>query len=120
GPDSCIDAVGSEAHGTGLQHFYDRTKQALKLEIDRPQVLREDIYACRKGGTISIPGVYLGTVDKFPIGLLMNKGLTVKSGQTHMQRYMRPLLEHIVTGRIDPGYIITHRLDTLEEAPEAY
>lgn len=120
GPDSCIDAVGSEAHGTGLQHFYDRTKQALMLETDRPQVLREVIYACRKGGTISVPGVYLGTVDKFPMGLIMNKGLTVKSGQTHMQKYMQPLLKMISDGEIDPGYIITHRLDSLEEAPEAY
>ncbi len=120
GPDSCIDAVGMEAHGTGLQHFYDRTKQALMLETDRPQVLREAIYAVRKGGTVSVPGVYLGMVDKFPIGLVMNKALTIKSGQTHMQKYMKPLLNMVAEGKIDPSYIITHRLNSLEDAPNAY
>lgn len=119
GPDSCIDAVGMEAHGTGLQYFYDRTKQAMMMETDRPQVLREAIYAVRKGGTVSIPGVYVGMVDKFPIGLVMNKGLTIKSGQTHMQKYMPPLLELVETGKIDPSFIITHRLG-LDQGPEAY
>ena len=119
GPDCCIDAVGMEAHGTGLQHFYDRTKQALMLETDRPQVLREVIYACRKGGTVSVPGVYVGMVDKFPMGLVMNKGLTIKSGQTHMQKYMGPLLQRIQSGDIDPTFIISHRLK-LDEAPEGY
>lgn len=120
GPDSCIDAVGMEAHGTGLQHFYDRTKQALMLETDRPQVLREALYACRKGGTISVPGVYLGVIDKFPMGLVVNKGITIKSGQTHMQKYMGPLLDKVANGDIDPGYIITHRLNSLEDAANAY
>jgi len=120
GPDSCIDAVGMEAHGTGLQHFYDRTKQAMMLETDRPQVLRETLYACRKGGTVSVPGVYLGMIDKFPMGLVVNKGLTIKSGQTHMQKYMSPLLEKVANGEIDPGFIITHRLNSLEDAPNAY
>ena len=120
GPDSCIDAVGMEAHGTGLQHFYDRTKQALMLETDRPQVLRETVYACRKGGTVSVPGVYLGMIDKFPMGLVVNKGLTIKSGQTHMQKYMPGLLELVQEGKIDPTFIITHRLNSLEDAPQAY
>jgi threonine dehydrogenase-like Zn-dependent dehydrogenase len=119
GPDSCIDAVGMEAHGTGLQHFYDRTKQALMLETDRPQVLREAVYACRKGGTVSVPGVYVGMIDKFPMGLVMNKGLTIKSGQTHMHKYMKPLLDRIESAAIDPGFVITHRL-SLEDAPDAY
>lgn len=120
GPDSCIDAVGLEAHGTGLQHFYDRAKQMLMPGYDRSQVLREAIYACRKGGTVSVPGVYIGTSDKFPMGLIVNKGLTLKSGQTHMQRYMKPLLEKVAGGEIDPGYIITHRYNSLDEAPDAY
>ncbi len=120
GPDSCIDAVGMEAHGTGIQHLYDRTKQAMMLETDRPQVLREAIYAVRKGGTVSVPGVYAGMVDKFPMGLVMNKGLTIKSGQTHMQKFMKPLLEKIAQSEIDPSYIITHRLNSLEDAPNAY
>lgn len=120
GPDSCIDAVGMEAHGTGLQYFYDKAKQAVMLENDRPQVLREAIYACRKGGTVSVPGVYLGLSDKFPMGLVMNKALTIKTGQTHMQKYMKPLLDKVAQGEIDPSYIITHRLNSLEDAPNAY
>jgi len=120
GPDSCIDAVGLEAHGTGLQHFYDRTKQAMMLETDRPQVLREAVYACRKGGTVSVPGVYLGLIDKFPMGLVVNKGLTIKSGQTHMQKYMPMLLDKIANDNISPDFIITHRLNSLEDAATAY
>ncbi len=119
GPDSCMDAVGMEAHGTGLEGFYDEAKQALRLETDRPTALRQAIVACRKGGTVSVPGVYTGFVDKMPLGAFMNKGLTMKTGQTHVHRYFRPLLERIQNGEIDPSYIITHRLK-LEEAPHAY
>ena len=119
GPDSCMDAVGMEAHGTGLEGFYDEAKQALRLETDRPTALRQAIVAYRKGGTVSVPGVYTGFVDKMPMGAFMNKGLTVKTGQTQVHRYFRPLLERIQNGEIDPSYIITHRLK-LEEAPHAY
>jgi threonine dehydrogenase-like Zn-dependent dehydrogenase len=119
GPDACIEAVGMEAHGTGLDWAYDRVKQAVRLQTDRPTVLRHAIHACRKGGIVSIPGVFGGMVDKFPIGAAFNKGLTLKMGQTHVQRYMRPLLELIEQGDIDPAFIITHRL-TLDEAPHAY
>jgi threonine dehydrogenase-like Zn-dependent dehydrogenase len=119
GPDACIDAVGSEAHVSGLTGVYDRVKQALMLETDRPYVLREAIMACRKGGTVSVPGVYGGLVDKIPIGVLMNKGLTIKTGQTHVQHYMRPLLELIQNGAIDPSFVVTHRM-RLEDAPQGY
>jgi len=119
GPDSCMDAVGMEAHGTGLEGFYDEVKQALRLETDRPTVLRQAIVACRKGGTVSVPGVYTGFVDKVPMGAFMNKGLTMKTGQTHVHRYFRPLLERIQNGEIDPSYIITHRMK-IEDAPHAY
>jgi threonine dehydrogenase-like Zn-dependent dehydrogenase len=119
GPDACIDAVGLEAHGTGLDAFYDRAKHSLKLQTDRPTVLREAIQACRKGGTVSIPGVYGGFVDKFPIGAAFGKGLTLKMGQTHVHRYLRPLLNHIEAGDIDPTFIITHRLP-LTSATDAY
>jgi threonine dehydrogenase-like Zn-dependent dehydrogenase len=119
GPDSCIDAVGMEGHSHGFAGMYDKVKQAMKLETDRPIVLREAIMACRNGGTVSVPGVYGGLLDKIPFGAVVNKGLTIKSGQTHMQRYLRPLLERIRNGEIDPSYIITHRLP-LEEAPRGY
>ncbi len=120
GPDVCIDAVGLEAHGGGsLDAVYDRAKQAVRLTTDRAHVLRETIQACRKGGTVSIAGVYGGFVDKIPMGAAFNKGLTLRMGQTHVQRYMRPLLERIERGEIDPSFIITHRL-SLEEAPGAY
>lgn len=119
GPDACIDAVGMEAHGLGLSGFYDRVKQAMSLETDRPYVLRETIEACRKGGTISIPGVYGGYVDKFPIGAAFAKGLQFRMGQTHVQRYLRPLLQRIERGEIDPSVIITHRL-RLQDGPQAY
>jgi threonine dehydrogenase-like Zn-dependent dehydrogenase len=119
GPDCCIDAVGMEAHGHTLDALYDKAKQAVRMETDRPHVLREAIMACRKGGTLSVPGVYGGFIDKFPMGALMNKGLTLKTGQTHMQRYMRPLLERVLSGEIDLSKVITHRLD-LDDAPGAY
>lgn len=119
GPDACIDAVGMEAHGTGIDAWYDRAKQAVRLESDRPTALRQAIKICRKGGTVSVPGVYGGFIDKMPMGAVFNKGLTIKTGQTHVQKYMRPLLEHIEQGRIDPSFIITHRL-RLEDAPRGY
>src|SRR5258706_3887870 len=119
GPDACIDAVGMEAHATGLIGAYDRVKQAMMLETDRPQVFREAVIACRKGGTVSVAGVYGGYDDKIPLGPLMNKALTIKTGQTHVQRYMRPLLDSIEKGEIDPSFVVTHRLP-LEAAPEGY
>lgn len=119
GPDVCIDAVGMEAHGVGAEWWYDRTKQAVMAETGRPIVLRQAIMACRKGGTVSIPGVYGGLVDKIPMGAAMNKGLTMRMGQTHVHRYLRPLLQRIEQGQLDPSYIITHRLK-LEEAPQGY
>jgi threonine dehydrogenase-like Zn-dependent dehydrogenase len=119
GPDSCIDAVGMEAHGHGLPAMYDNVKQSLRMSFDRPLVLRQAIQACRKGGTISVPGVYGGFLDKIPFGAAMNKGLTFRMGQTHMMKYMAPLLERIQKGEIDPSFVITHRL-SLDEAPDAY
>ncbi len=119
GPDSCIDAVGMEAHMHGVQHAYDKVKQALRMETDRPGVLRQAIQACRNGGTVSVPGVYGGVVDKIPFGAIVNKALTVKSGQTHVQHYMKPLLARIEAGEIDPSFIITHRV-SLAEVPDAY
>jgi threonine dehydrogenase-like Zn-dependent dehydrogenase len=119
GPDACIDAVGLEAHGHGLVEVYDHVKQALRLESDRPSALRTAILACGKGGTVSIPGVYGGFVDKFPIGAAFGKGLTLKMGQTHTHRYMRPLLERIAQGEIDPSFLITHRV-TLDDVPAMY
>ncbi|WP_437223931.1 zinc-dependent alcohol dehydrogenase [Planctomicrobium sp. SH661] len=120
GPDSCIDAVGAEAHGTGTwDAIYDNVKQKFALTTDRAHVLREAIFCCRKGGTLSIPGVYVGYPDKLPFGALMNKGLTVKTGQTHVAKYHRMLLKKIEAGEINPAQIITHRV-SLEEAPRAY
>jgi threonine dehydrogenase-like Zn-dependent dehydrogenase len=119
GPDACIDAVGMEAHGSGLEYAYDRTKQALMLETDRPTALRQVIRACRNGGTISVLGVYGGLIDKFPMGKVMNRSLTIRSGQCHVHRYMRPLLDRIVKGEIDPTMVITHRLP-LADAADAY
>lgn len=120
GPDRCIDAVGTEAHGRGtMGAVYDKVKAALYMETDHPDVFRQAIMCCRKGGTVSVPGVYIGVGDKIPLGALMNKGLTLKTGQTHVPKYMRPLLERIEDGRIDPSFIITHELP-LEEAPRAY
>jgi threonine dehydrogenase-like Zn-dependent dehydrogenase len=119
GPDACIDAVGMEAHVPGPVGAYDRLKQASGLETDRPHALREAIMACRNGGTVSVIGVYGGFVDKFPMGSLMNRSLTLKSGQCHVQRYLKPLMERIEKGEIDPSFVITHRLP-LEAAPEGY
>jgi threonine dehydrogenase-like Zn-dependent dehydrogenase len=119
GPDACIDAVGLEAHAHGPIGFYDRMKQATRMETDRPIALREAIQCCRNGGRLSIPGVYGGFVDKIPFGSIMNRSLTIKTGQTHVQRYMRPLLERIEKGEIDPSFVITHHMP-LEDAAEGY
>jgi threonine dehydrogenase-like Zn-dependent dehydrogenase len=119
GPDACIDAVGMEAHETGLEGAYDRVKQAVRLETDRPYVLREAIQACRKGGVISIMGVYGGLVDKFPLGSAMNKGLTFRMGQMHAQRYMDRLIGYVERGEVDPSFVVSHRMP-LEAAPQAY
>ncbi|RYZ43497.1 MAG: glutathione-dependent formaldehyde dehydrogenase [Myxococcaceae bacterium] len=120
GPDRCIDAVGAEAHGTGsFDAVLDKAKAAVKLATDRPHALRQAIHCCRKGGTVSVPGVYVGFLDKVPMGAFVNKGLTMKSGQTHTHRYTRPLLEKIQSGAIDPTRLITHRAK-LSEAPALY
>jgi threonine dehydrogenase-like Zn-dependent dehydrogenase len=119
GPDACIDAVGTEAHLPGALGAYDRFKQALMLESDRAGALRQAIMSCRNGGTVSVIGVYGGFVDKFPMGSFMNRSLTMRTGQCHVQRYMKPLLERIQNGDIDPSFVITHRM-SLDEAPEGY
>ena len=120
GPDSCMDAVGTEAHGSGaIDAVLDKAKAAVMLGTDRPHVLREVIMCCRKGGTVSIPGVYIGFLDKIPFGAAMNKGLTMKMGQTHVQSYLKPLLKKIEDGEIDPSFVITHRVG-LDKVPEAY
>ena len=120
GPDRCVDAVGTEAHGTGAADaIVDKVKAAVMLGTDRPHVLRQAIMCCRKGGTLSVPGVYIGFLDKIPFGAAMNKGLTIKTGQTHVPRYYERLLPRIASGEIDPSFIITHRLP-LDEAPGAY
>jgi threonine dehydrogenase-like Zn-dependent dehydrogenase len=120
GPDACIDAVGMEGHHTHVPlHVYDRVKQALRVETDRPHALREAILACRNGGIVSVIGAYGGFIDKFPMGAVMNRSLTIKSGQCHVQRYLRPLLERIANGEIDPSFVITHEME-LDRAPEGY
>jgi threonine dehydrogenase-like Zn-dependent dehydrogenase len=120
GPDACIDAVGMEAHHpTPAIHAYDRVKQASRLESERPHALREAILACRNGGTVSVIGVYGGLLDKFPMGSLMNRSLTLRSGQCHVQRYLQPLLERIRNREIDPSFVISHRM-RLDEAPHGY
>ncbi len=119
GPDSVIDAVGMEAHGTGLGYLYDKVTQATMMQTDRPTALRQVIQACRKGGTVSIPGVYGGIIDKIPMGAAFNKGLTLKMGQTHVQRLLPQLLQYIQNGDIDPSFVITHQVP-LERAPEMY
>lgn len=119
GPDACIDAVGLEAHGYGLEGWYDVVKTTMQFETDQPVVLRQAILACRKGGTVSIPGVYGGFGDKVPLGAMMNKGLTIKTGQTHVHRYLDQLLERIQEGELDPRFLITHRM-RLDDAPRAY
>jgi threonine dehydrogenase-like Zn-dependent dehydrogenase len=121
GPDKCIDAVGLEAHA-GSKHFdsiYDRAKQAMMLESDRPHVLREMMYVCRPAGVLSVPGVYGGLVDKLPFGMVMQKGLTVRTGQTHVNRWTDDLLKLIQDGTIDPSFVITHTVN-LDEGPEMY
>jgi threonine dehydrogenase-like Zn-dependent dehydrogenase len=119
GPDACIDAVGLEAHAPGLQDFYDRAKQSMRWESDRIPALRQAIISCRNGGTVSIVGVYSGFDDKFPLGSLMNRSLTIRTGQCHVHRYMKPLLEHIEKGDIDPSFVITHKMQ-LEDAPVGF
>jgi threonine dehydrogenase-like Zn-dependent dehydrogenase len=119
GPDGCIDAVGMEAHGATLDSLYDYAKQAVRLETDRPHVLRQAIQACRKGGNLSVPGVYGGFIDKFPIGAAFCKGLTLRMGQTNVHRYMKPLLDRIGKGEIDPSFVITDRYG-LDCAADAY
>ncbi len=119
GPDACIDAVGMEAHGMGVMGVYDKVKQSLMLESDRPHVLRQMIRCCRKGGTLSVAGVYAGLIDKFPFGAAFGKGLTIKGGQTHVQRYTPMLLDMIVEGKIDPSFVVSHHLP-LEDGPDAY
>lgn len=119
GPDHCIDAVGMEGHGPGLLGAYDKVKTMMMLETDRAYALRQAIMACRSGGTVSVAGVYSGFIDKFPMGVIVNRSLTIKSGQTHVHKYMRPLLERIERGDIDPSFIITHRMK-LEDAPDGF
>jgi threonine dehydrogenase-like Zn-dependent dehydrogenase len=119
GPDHCIDAVGLEGHAPGIAGAYDRVKTAMMLETDRPIALRQAILACRSGGTISVAGVYGGFIDKFPMGAIVNRALTIKSGQTHVHRYMRPLLERIRKGEIDPSFVVSHRV-RLDDAPDMY
>jgi threonine dehydrogenase-like Zn-dependent dehydrogenase len=120
GPEKCIDAVGMEAHGTAtLDSIYDKVKQSVMLETDRPHVLREMMYVCRPAGTLSIPGVYGGLIDKVPFGAAMNKGLTFRMGQTHVNRWTDGLLRRIEEGQIDPSFVITHRV-SLEEGPGMY
>lgn len=119
GPDSCIDAVGLEAHGSSVLASVDRVKAAVGLATDRPDALRQAIQACKKGGTVSVPGVYGGFLDKFPFGAAFGKALTLKTGQTSTQKYMKPLLDLILAGKIDPSFVITHRLK-IDEGPGAY
>jgi threonine dehydrogenase-like Zn-dependent dehydrogenase len=120
GPEKCIDAVGMEAHATAtLDSIYDRAKQAVMLETDRPHVLREMMYVCRPAGVLSVPGVYGGLLDKIPFGMVMNKGLTIRTGQTHVNRWTDDLLRRIEDGQIDPSFVITHHVG-LEDGPEMY
>ncbi len=119
GPDACIDAVGMEAHGHGLQFAHDNLKQKAKIQMDRPMAVREAIMACRSAGIVSILGVYAGFVDAFPLGALMNRGLTIKTGQCHVHRYMKPLLERIERGEIDPSFVVSHQMN-LDDAAKGY
>lgn len=119
GPDACIDAVGLEAHGHTLPASLDRVKAAVGLATDRPNALRQALQACRKCGTVSIPGVYGGFLDKMPFGSAFAKGLTLKMGQTHTQKYMQPLLEKVLNEEVDPSFVITHRVK-LDDGPDAY
>jgi threonine dehydrogenase-like Zn-dependent dehydrogenase len=119
GPDACIDCVGLESHGMGIDNLIDRVKAATFLATDRPAALRQAILSCRKGGRVSIPGVYGGMADKFPVGAFMEKGLTLKTGQTHVQKYTKKLLELIQEGRLDTTFLISHH-GSLEAAPDLY
>src|SRR3954466_15164746 len=119
GPDHCIDAVGVEGHTHGVQFLHDRAKQMMRVQADRPIALREAIYSCANGGTVSVIGVYAGLIDKFPMNAVMNRSLTIRSGQCHVHRYMKPLLERIQKGEIDPTFVITHRMK-LDEAAHGY
>jgi threonine dehydrogenase-like Zn-dependent dehydrogenase len=119
GPDRCIDAVGMEGHGHTFDAIYDKVKQVMRIQFDRAHSLRQAIHACRKGGTVSVPGVYAGFIDKFPFGTAFAKGLNIRMGQTHVHNYTRKLLDHIERGDIDPSVIITHRV-SLDDAPEMY
>jgi threonine dehydrogenase-like Zn-dependent dehydrogenase len=119
GPDHCIDAVGLEGHAPGIEGAYDKVKTNLFMETDRTPALRHAILACRSGGTVSVAGVYSGFIDKFPMGAIVNRSLTIRSGQCHVQRYMRPLLQRIQNGEIDPSFVISHRLP-LRDAPEGF
>ncbi|RDV16223.1 glutathione-dependent formaldehyde dehydrogenase [Pontibacter diazotrophicus] len=119
GPDRCIDAVGMEAHTTGVEQYYDKAKQTLRLQTGRPAVLRQAIMACRKGGTVSIVGVYGGLLDKFPMGAAMNKALTLRMGQMFAQKYIPQLLDRVAAGEVDPSYMLTHKWG-LDHSPEGY
>jgi threonine dehydrogenase-like Zn-dependent dehydrogenase len=119
GPDHCIDAVGAEGHTHGVMYLHDRAKQMARIQSDRPIALREAIFACATGGTVSVIGAYLGLIDKFPISAVMNKSLTIRAGQCHVHRYLQPLLERIQRGELDPTFVITHRM-RLDEAPKGY
>jgi threonine dehydrogenase-like Zn-dependent dehydrogenase len=119
GPDACIDAVGMESHAPGPMYLYDRAKQAVMSESDRPLALREAIMACRNAGTVSVIGVYAGLIDKFPMGQLMNRSISIRTGQCHVHRYLKPLLERVENGEIDPSFVITHRMP-LEDAAKGY
>jgi threonine dehydrogenase-like Zn-dependent dehydrogenase len=119
GPDACIDCVGMEAHGLSVDAFLDKAKGMLMLATDRAHALRQAINCCRKGGTVSIPGVYGGVVDKFPMAAAMQKGLTFRMGQTHVHKYVPRLVDHIQSGDIDPSFVITHKMP-LHEAPYGY
>src|SRR5581483_10694434 len=119
GPDHCIDAVGMESHGTDVMAMLDKVKQTTRIQLDRANVLRQAIQACGKGGTVSVPGVYTGYIGLFPMGAVFGKSLTIRGGHTHMLRYMKPLMDRIMSGDLDPTKIISHRLP-LREAPHAY
>ena len=119
GPDHCIDAVGAEGHSHGVMYLHDRAKQMMRMQMDRPIALREAILSCRNGGTVSVIGVYAGLIDKFPMNAVMNRGLTIRAGQCHVHKYVKPLLERIQKGEIDPTFVITHRM-RLEDAPHGY